>query len=137
MKRKILIVDDEEGITEAFERLFRDEYEVLLTNDGEDAIRLINEKHPELVVLDWRLKGTVEGKDVLLFSKQEHPEIPVCVLTASTHLQNEIQSLGANHCFFKPCQNLKEQIRQIVPPQDGASRPAGFSASNKDASIQI
>ena len=133
MKQRILIVDDEEGITEAFERLFREEYEVILTNDGEEAVRLIKEKHPELIILDWRLKGEVEGKDVLLFSKQQYPEIPICVLTASIHLQKEIQSLGADHCFFKPCQNLKEKIRQALPSHKLSVGPSDPSELKKSA----
>ena len=116
MKRKILIVDDEEGLTQAIERIFRGEYEVRSANDGEGAIQMIRELQPELVLLDWRLKGEIEGQDVLLFSKREYPKILIYVLTASTHLEKDIRSLGADDCLFKPCPDLEARIHAVLPP---------------------
>lgn len=112
--RRILIIDDEPGITEAFEDLFRYEtdYEVTSTNDGDTAIPLIREKEPDLLVLDWRLRGEVEGKDILTFMKKEFPKTPVFVVTASVQFVPEIKSLGADACILKPCGDLKEKIKE-------------------------
>ncbi|MCM8775033.1 MAG: response regulator [Candidatus Omnitrophica bacterium] len=129
--RKIMIVDDEIGITEAFERAFRKDYAVITANDGQEAMELIGKEKPDLIILDWRLKGDVEGKDVLCFSKREYPSIPVYVLTASTHLEKEIRSLGADDCLRKPCLQLKEKINAVLPStgslRDGYS--TGYSTT--------
>ncbi len=114
--KKILIVDDEKRITRAFEDVFAVFYEVFCANDGKKGIELIRENKPELIVLDWRLKGQLEGKDVLLLSKREYPSIPVYVVTASTLEVKEIQSLGADACFLKPCADLLEEIKKVLPP---------------------
>jgi DNA-binding response OmpR family regulator len=112
--RKILIIDDEPGITQAFEDSFRYEtdYEITSTNDGDQAIPLIKGKEPHLLVLDWRLRGEVEGKDILAFMKKEFPKTPVYVVTASVQFVPEIQSLGADACILKPCGDLKEKIKE-------------------------
>ena len=111
--RRILIIDDEPGITQAFEDSFRyeKEYEITSTNDGDIAIPLIKEKEPHLLVLDWRLRGEVEGKDILTFMKKEFPKTPVYVVTASVQFVPEIKSLGADACILKPCGDLKEKIK--------------------------
>lgn len=116
MKRRIMIVDDEPRITQAFTELFRQDYAVHSANDGETAISFIEEFRPELIVLDWRLRGEVEGKDVLKFSKREFPEIPVYVVTASIHFLEEIKSSGADECLLKPCPDLRERILAALPP---------------------
>jgi len=112
-----MIVDDEPKITEAFVEAFEDEYIVIATNSGEDAMRMIPDNLPELLVLDWRLRGEIQGKDILVFMKQKYPNIPVYVVTASSHFVKEIKSLGADDCLLKPCpEPLSEKIRQTLPP---------------------
>jgi DNA-binding response OmpR family regulator len=114
--KRILIVDDEVRIRETFADAFQNDYEVACARDGEEAIRLIKETKPDLVVLDWRLRGGLEGKDVLVFSKREVPQMPVCVVTASFHFVKEIKSCGADACFLKPCPDLLEKVKVILPP---------------------
>ena len=118
--RKILIVDDEPGITQAFEDSFRyeKEFEITSTNDGDAAIPLIKEKKPDLLVLDWRLRGEIEGKDILTFMKKEFPKTPVYVVTASVQFVPEIKSLGADACILKPCGDLKEKIKAALAPSN-------------------
>jgi len=116
--KKILIVDDEPRITEAFEAGFNHDYEILCAHDGEEAIQVIRQAKPDLIVLDWRLKGGIDGKEVFLFSKREYPEVPVCVVTASIQSLKEIESLGADGCFLKPCADLLEKIRSLLPPKN-------------------
>jgi len=114
--RRILTVDDEPRITKNCEEAFCDAYEVTSANDGDEAIRLIREKQPELILLDWRLKGEIEGKDILKFTKQKYPNILVYVVTASIHSRMEIESLGADGCFLKPCHDLRDKIEAVFPP---------------------
>lgn len=114
--KRILVVDDEPRIIEAFENAFNHDYEVLSAKDGEDGIRLIKKTKLDLIVLDWRLKGEVEGKTVLAFAKRSYPRIPVFVVTASIHAVEEIKAFGADQCFLKPCADLLEKIKEVLPP---------------------
>jgi len=116
--RRILIVDDEPRITEAFREAFGHDYDVLTAHEGEKAMQLIKDSKPELVVLDWRLRGEIDGYDVLIFTKREFPALPVYVVTASVQYVKEIASAGADDCLLKPCGDLlKEKIRSVLPPQ--------------------
>ncbi len=118
--KRIVVVDDEPSITDAVKRAFRFEkgYEVVAANDGRDAMELIRGKHPDLILLDWRLKGEIQGKDILIFVKREYPDIPVYVVTASINFLKEIQSLGADGHILKPCTSteLKGRVKAALPP---------------------
>ena len=116
--KKILVVDDEPSITDAMQHAFRFEnrYELTGVNEGRDAVKLIGEKQPDLVILDWRLKGEIQGKDILAFIKREYPAILVYVVTASIHFLKEIESLGADGHMLKPCTDLKDRIKAVLPP---------------------
>ncbi len=114
--KKILIVDDEPRITKSFEAAFNHDYEILCAHDGESGIRLIRQSKPDLVVLDWRLKGHIEGKEVFLFSKKELPQVPVYVVTASIQSVKEIEAMGVDGCFLKPYADLLEKIKSVLPP---------------------
>ena len=114
-KKTILIVDDEIRITRSFAQNFRHDYRVLTANSGEDALKIIREKAPDLVVLDWRLKSAVDGKDVLNFSKVTAPRTPVLVITASVHSEEEIKARGADYFLTKSC-DPKEKIMEVLPP---------------------
>ncbi|MBI4357814.1 MAG: response regulator, partial [Candidatus Omnitrophica bacterium] len=121
MPHKILIVDDEVGITEGFKEAFGRYYDISSSNDGEEAIDLIKKNPPELLVLDWLLQGVIEGRDILSLMKQEFPKIPVFVLTASEHFVKEINSLGADTCLLKPCfEPLKRKLLETLPPEPWA-----------------
>ncbi len=117
--RRILVVDDEPAITDAVENAFRleEDYEVISSNDGQEGLDLFREKHPDLLILDWRLKGKIQGKDILIYAKKEFPQILVYVVTASVNFLKEIESLGADGYFLKPCDDLRERIKEILPPR--------------------
>ncbi|MBI3317289.1 MAG: response regulator [Candidatus Omnitrophica bacterium] len=113
--KKILIVDDEPRITEAFIDAFGLDYVVASANDGRRALELLESFKPDLVVLDWRLGGDIQGRDVLITIKENHPHLPVFVVTASFQFMDEIKSLGANSCLLKPCTDLRERILEVLP----------------------
>mgnify|MGYP001757890465 FL=1 len=50
---KILVVDDEQAVRESLKRSLRfNGYDVLLAEDGEEALQLIREQRPDLTILD-------------------------------------------------------------------------------------
>ncbi len=66
MKRnKLLVVDDEHLIRWSLEQnLKKQGYEVVTAGSGEDALRLVREEQPDLVLLDIQLPG-ISGIEVL------------------------------------------------------------------------
>jgi DNA-binding response OmpR family regulator len=103
-KPKILVVDDEEEIcliTKNF--LSKREYDVFTANTGQEAIRLIKEEHPFLVLLDIRL-GSESGMDILSQAKEIDKNIKIIMITALDDEENirQAKTLGADDYIAKP-----------------------------------
>lgn len=110
MKRnKLLVVDDEHLIRWSLEQnLKKQGYEVVTAGSGEEALRLVREEQPDLVLLDIQLPG-ISGIDVLEKIKDHDDDIIVIMVTANSGLENAVNAmrLGAYDYISKPF-NLDE-----------------------------
>lgn len=100
---KILIVDDDENISEVINMyLMNSYYETRVTYNGKDACILFNEFKPELVLLDMMLPG-MDGIEVLKWIRK-NSEIPVIMLTAKGDTFDKVLALelGADDYIVKP-----------------------------------
>ena len=100
---KILIVDDDINICELL-RLYieREDYSVVIANDGEQAVELFNQEQPDLVLLDImlpKLDGWQVCKEIRKISNR-----PIIMLTAKGELFDKILGLelGADDYIIKP-----------------------------------
>lgn len=105
MKRKVLVVEDEEIIASflAKELTFED-YEVVQAFDGVQAVELFEEeKDFDAVILDWMLPK-LDGLGVLRKMKKIAPQIPVIFLTARNYVGDKVAGLdaGADDYLTKP-----------------------------------
>jgi CheY-like chemotaxis protein len=104
--RKLLIVDDEEGVRSLVRMtLESDKYDILEAHTGTDAMNLVREHLPDLVLLDVMLPD-ISGVEVCraLKSEPETKSVTVVMLTAkaqSTDLE-EAEKAGADGYFTKP-----------------------------------
>ncbi len=108
-KHKILVVDDEHLIRWSLEQnLKKQGYEVLTAGSGEDALRLVREEAPDLVLLDIQLPG-INGLEVLEKIKEHDDEIIVIMVTALGVLETAVKAMrsGAYDYLNKPF-NLDE-----------------------------
>ena len=106
---KLLVVDDEHLIRWSLEQnLKKQGYEVVTAGSGEDALRLVREEQPDLVLLDIQLPG-ISGIDVLKKIKDHDDDIIVIMVTANSGLENAVNAmrLGAYDYISKPF-NLDE-----------------------------
>jgi two-component system response regulator HydG len=104
---RILLVDDETGIVDSLRILFRGEgYEVLTALGGAEAIQILSNEKPDLVVTDIRMPG-VSGLEVLARSRELDPEVPVILMTAQASLQSAVRAVneGAYYYLQKPFAN--------------------------------
>jgi two-component system phosphate regulon response regulator PhoB len=93
----ILVVEDEPAIAELLEvNLLDAGYAVTVAPDGETAHRLIREKLPDLVLLDWMLPGQ-SGLAVArqLRAEARTRELPIIMVTARSDEQDKIAGLEA------------------------------------------
>ncbi len=108
-QNKLLVVDDEHLIRWSLEQnLKKQGYDVVTAGTGEDALRLVREEQPDLVLLDIQLPG-ITGIDVLEKIKEHDEDIVVIMVTANSGLENAVNAmrLGAFDYISKPF-NLDE-----------------------------
>lgn len=104
---RVLLVEDDELLAEMLANVLMDAgHAVGVIANGEDALRSIVARQPDLVVLDGHLPG-MHGVNILE-QLRLHPELwrmPVLMLTASTGRLDEQIALhaGANAYLRKPC----------------------------------
>jgi len=103
-KISILIVDDDRELTSTLcEMLSKDDYDIDVANDGEEALALIQRKKFHVVVLDLKMPKR-DGFEVLAFTKRSYPNTKIIVLTAYVDLINvsKCRELGADDVIQKP-----------------------------------
>jgi DNA-binding NtrC family response regulator len=108
-KHKILVVDDEQLIRWSLEQSLKKQgYEVTTAASGEDALRVLREETPDLMLLDIQLPG-MNGMDVLEKVKDLEEDIIVIMLTALGVLETAVKAMrmGAYDYINKPF-NLDE-----------------------------
>jgi diguanylate cyclase (GGDEF)-like protein/PAS domain S-box-containing protein len=102
----LLIVDDEESNRDMLSRrLQRQGFEVLMAEDGPQALDSIRRQIPDLVLLDIRMPG-MSGMQVLEAIREMHSptQLPVIMVTAEGHSASIVEALqlGANDYITKP-----------------------------------
>ncbi len=115
-KERILVVDDEYLIRWSLQQdLAKEGYEVLVAETGEEALRLVREAPPDLVLLDIHLPG-MDGIQTLGKIKQADPEIVVIMITAYGMVDTAVSAmkLGAHDYINKPynLEGVKISIRK-------------------------
>ncbi|MBN2244008.1 MAG: response regulator [Acidobacteria bacterium] len=104
MPEKVLLVDDEKDfVTTLSERLEMRDLEPAVVYSGEEALNLLEEEAPEVMVLDLRMPG-IDGIEVLRKVRSEYPDVAVIILTGhGTDRDRELcLSLGAFAYLEKP-----------------------------------
>jgi len=113
-KHKILVVDDEHLIRWSLEQnLKKQGYDVFTAGSGEDALKILREESPDLVLLDIQLPG-ISGIEVLEKAKEIDDETIVIMVTALGVLETAVKAMrmGAYDYINKPF-NLDELSIQI------------------------
>jgi len=95
----LLVVDDEDGPRQSLRVIFKDEYDMLMAEDGPTAIALA-QKHPiDVAVLDIRMAG-MSGIEVLERLKYVNPSIEVIMMTAFETTDTIRQALRLRACDY-------------------------------------
>lgn len=120
-KARVLVVDDEPGIAMVLTELLMGEgYEVRHTGNGYDALRVIAEWLPDLVILDLTLPG-IEGVEVARrvrdLSDERAAEVPVVVITGAHDGLKAAAEVGARAAIQKPF-----SLELVVDAVDNAVR---------------
>ena len=125
--KKVLIVDDDVKTVDLVKLyLKRDGYRVLTAYDGDEALRLAREDHPDLIVLDLMLPG-IDGLQVCRILRDES-DVPIIMLTARITDQDRLTGLdlGADDYVTKPFspRELAARVRAVLRRLPGERGPA-------------
>jgi len=114
-KQKILIIEDETDIREAFYRLLQPYYKVYVAESGEEGLSMAEEISPDLILLDIIMPG-MDGVTVceILRAKTKTRETPVIIITATDDEDRRAKSFlaGADDVVSKPIK-IKEFLARI------------------------
>jgi two-component system, OmpR family, phosphate regulon response regulator PhoB len=117
---KILVVEDEDSLATLLQyNLQKEGYQVTLAGDGEEALLLVEEHLPDLIVLDWMLPK-ISGIEVCrrLRQRPETRNAPIIMLTARGEETDRIRGLdtGADDYVVKPFSmtELTARIRAVL-----------------------
>ena len=125
MKPFIVIAEDETAVAELLRyNLEAEGYETAIANDGDEAMLLIDERIPDLMLLDWMLPK-ISGIEICrrVRTRQETANLPIIMLTARTEEADRIRGLetGADDYVTKPFSTnelmarVKAVLRRIRP----------------------
>ncbi len=100
---RILVCDDDANLRELVRAVLGSGYSFVEAADGSEALLVVRELRPDLIVLDIMLPG-VGGLDVLRQIRADAAlaAIPVVVITAWSHLESQAWSAGADRFVSKP-----------------------------------
>jgi len=113
MARKIVVVDDEKPIADILEfNLKKEGYDVHVAYDGDDAVELIYEVQPDIVLLDIMLPGR-DGMEVCREVRKKY-DMPIIMLTAKDSEIDKVLGLelGADDYVTKPF-STRELIARV------------------------
>ena len=115
MNQRVLLVDDDPGVSEVIGLLLeREGYAVESAATLKEALTRVDTRPPDVVVTDLKLPdGT--GLDVIAVLRGRHPGLPIVMITSYSSMESAIAALraGANDYVIKPFDN-DEFLRAIA-----------------------
>jgi class 3 adenylate cyclase len=128
----LMVVDDEEGVRRSLRKVLeQDGYDILLAENGDQALALTREHHGRLetVISDYKMPG-MDGLETLVEIGKINPEITRIMLTGYATMESAIESVNAGIDGFltKPFDNMelrakvreynvKKRLKQFVSEQ--------------------
>ena len=113
-KHKILVVDDEKVIRNGCHEILTQEgFEAILAEDGELGLKMIEEEHFDVILLDLMMPG-LSGFDVLSHVKELHPDTSIIVITGYATIENSIEAMKKGAFDFIPKPFSPDQLRVVV-----------------------
>jgi two-component system response regulator (stage 0 sporulation protein F) len=113
-KKRILLVDDEEGIQLLYREEFEEEgFEVTTAFNGEEALEQFSQELPDLVILDINMPG-MNGIEVLRRMKEINPNLPVILSSAYPEYKQDLSTWASEDYIVKSANmdELKNAVRK-------------------------
>jgi two-component system phosphate regulon response regulator PhoB len=120
MSAYLLVAEDDDALATLVQyNLEKEGYEVVVCADGEEALTLVDERLPDLLILDWMLPS-VSGLEICrrLRQRTQTRNLPIVMLTARGEEGDRVRGLdiGADDYVVKPCSmsELAARVRAVL-----------------------
>ena len=112
-KASILVVDDERGVRQSFNMVFKDDYRVFQAESGKEAIDIFAENPVDVILLDIILPD-VNGLELIEKLKTISPNSEIIMVTAVKEIQTAVKAIkfGAYDYIVKPF--VVEEVKNII-----------------------
>lgn len=105
-KKRIFIVDDSPVILRSIKKLLDPQYDVFISTSGEQALKMIPTKKPDLILLDYEMPG-MDGRETFeaILQNDDMKHIPVIFLTSMANRQqiyDAVSSIPAGYILKPP-----------------------------------
>src|SRR5205823_5323852 len=112
---RILVVDDHPKIVRLLEVALKPEHEVFTAYNGDDALKIVNEQHPDLMILDGVMPG-VDGYRVLhrVKSNPATEDVTVIMLTVKDQPDDVLVGLTVGADYYVPKPLTANDIAALV-----------------------
>jgi DNA-binding NtrC family response regulator len=126
--KRILIVDDEMNMCSIIQEILGDEgYEVMVAENGSEALQAIQKVTPDLIITDINMP-CMGGLELLREVKSLHPNVQFIIMTAFGELETYLNAMsnGAFDYITKPIniEMLKLMVAKVL--QQGGYKPEGI-----------
>ena len=131
--KKILVVDDEQGVRDYFSRILAEpEYEVHGATSGQEALDKLGANGFDMMILDLVMHG-MDGMEVLRKARETHKDLIVLVITGypSEETTRESLAYGCIDYVHKPFDH--EEVRNLIKDAFEVKR---YKLRNTDARVQ-
>ena len=116
-KRKtILVVDDDENQRLLYQEVLTDEgYDVLVAKDGKEALEEVEQKTPDLVILDI-VMPEMDGMEAMTRILRKHRRIPIILNTSYAKYRDDFMTWAADAYVVKSSDftELKKKIKELL-----------------------
>lgn len=100
---KLLVIEDDVLLDEAYRRKFSGKYDLRITAEAEAGLSAVRSWKPDVILLDIYLPGRMDGIDILREIKKDPQSmrIPVLVITNLPDTVSKVTEMGASKVFMK------------------------------------
>lgn len=116
MKKRILVVDDEDNLRALYkEELVQEGYDVILAANAQEALDKIEKHQPDLITLDIKMPGK-DGIELLRELRTRYRKLPVIMCSAYGDYKQDFQTWAADAYVVKSPDftQLKVAIKGIL-----------------------
>lgn len=141
MSHKLLVVDDEPANLRSLARLFREEYEVLTAESGQEALEVLGQHDVAVLITDQRMPG-MEGIELLQKTVPIRPRMVRMILTGHTDVAALVAAINCGQVYryvTKPWNNeeLRVTVKRAVEHFESSKKTYELALTNERLTSRI